>query len=812
MSANCAIISGVNDIFQEKDFSDITDAEIREMIKNLEDSKDIAKAQVLSQLKILEFMENYAKDVDGNPIPLALSSNNGILGHVNTSRAEAALIALISPDINEVSNNISAQKRMEVIQSKAFREINEFMDAMMPTKIGLFKAIFSNKTLNPEQAKLLNEVIKAMFKDPNVTNPDAIEFANALGKALDNLHQQHSARTGKISTLKDYGLPTKHDALKVRSVSKEAWMHDVLQWLNTAQMLQDNPDLDWATLKQRIEATYEVIRSDGINKFDKFISPTTSGADLKVNRLRNEHGDHRFLKFKDGDSWAKYQAKYGSGSVYQTITDHVLGMSREIALMEKFGPDYDQGFAYAKTQAMRLAEKERGDSKESAIGVGKRAQSYFDQLKGIQGMHPTKVASFLSSARNYMVSVSMGTSVLPAQTDHAFAANRAILNNMDPIRYAKKYASMLADKENRAFANSLISVADMAVDRVSSSFENMDAMYTGRSKAMADLTMRTSGMSIHTQSSRNAFNSEFIHTLTDFIGKHDWDSIPKGMKDALNRYGINDLDWEVLRNAQLVNHRGVDYIDIAKLTTGHQKIVQDKLIGMILTEMDHAVPTPGAREKAVASFGTDAGTIVGELVRTQNQFLSFPITLTMQYFGKMIYGSGTKMDKVKYMAGAATMSTVLGALIMQAQSAVQGKGPEDMDTADFWMRAMDKGGSFGVIGSFILNTEGYYAGISNGPVFDGPVKDLAYNLVAGNLQAMKNGDDTNFSGDAYNFIRNNVPGKTLWQTRLIVDRAIWDQLGESVDPHWRENQRAKVRRMREKGQTYYLAPGDLPLE
>jgi hypothetical protein len=61
--------------------------------------------------------------------------------------------------------------------------------------------------------------------------------------------------------------------------------------------------------------------------------------------------DSRFLVFKDADSWLKYSEKFGrplstlsnaidpGAAIFDSMISHVHGMSRDIALMERLGPN-----------------------------------------------------------------------------------------------------------------------------------------------------------------------------------------------------------------------------------------------------------------------------------------------------------------------------------------------------------------------------------------------------------------------------------------------------------------------------------------
>lgn len=799
MSETCIIQAGftkeeIKELFGEKNFDEINLDDVAYAIQSLTDETNQFRIQGVTQLGLLDYLENYGKNSNINWDAKQRFGSG--------SKEEAALTSLVANDLNEISGTISAEKRIQVIRQQTYAQLGEMMDFMAPSKRSLLRAVITKKAVSPEQSRMMANVVDEIM-GRNTGNAEARSFAQNLSASLDSLHNRYAALKGKDAKLDDWGLPQRHDPLKVRKISEDEWLDFTWKVLDIEKMMKNNPDIKTqADLMDILRGTYQSIRSNGVSKIKA--DPLQKMSLQKRNGIENLHKDHRFLQFKDGENWRAYQDEFGTGSVYQTVTDHIMSLSREIGLMEKFGPDYDAGFAYAKAQTMRKANEAGKDASQ----IGKKAETYFSQVKGLLGFEPHPIARGLQVARNLAISAKLGMATLSAQTDHAFSVNRAKLNNMSSIRMLNTYGKQMASPEFRKFAHRMAFTSEMAVDRVTTSFQHMDAMNNGSTKAIADLSMRASGLTLHTENARASFNLEFNQSIADLALTKHWDQLPDGMKHALTKHGISEGDWAIIKKSPMIEKDGAKYLDMAKM----EQATQDKLIGAMLTEMDYAVPTPGARERSVVAFGTDAGTIAGEIARTSNQFMSFPVTTMIQNFGRVLYADMDNMNKMQYMAATAIMSTVLGAMVIQAKHAVVGKTPEDTDTAEFWMRAMAQGGAFGIIGDFILNSEGFHQGMGTGPVFDGPVKDLAYTLALGNASKILSGEETTFGKDALNFISKNFPGNNIWYTRLAVDRALWDQMRKLSDPNWRQTQRQRLNKMRDKGQEHWWKPGELTPE
>lgn len=718
----------------------------------------------------------------------------------------SALASAITNDVNEISMTVGAEKKMLSLINLTHAKIADFMSYMAPTKFSQMRGIFTGKAVNPAQRKMMEDVVDEIFGQ-STKNADAARFSKELTQALDDLNNRYNNASGDFRRLKDWGLPQRHDVAKIQRASFDEWYGYTADRLDRKAMVKQYPDLeDDAAWREALNSVYETLRTDGLRKIDdRAIMPDGEGGVI-ANRvsprtlkdIRLKHESKRFLKFKDGRSWLDYQDKYGSGSIYQTITDHIMSTARETALMERFGPNHQQGFDYARA----VVQKATGSKTSTAL-----PHAYYEALSGINPAEPTGTAKLLKSIRDWNVATKLGGAVLSAQTDHAFSAQTALYNGLSTTRMMKNYIQQLS-RGNQKEAAKVALTGEFALDRLSAAFEHNQAMNAGRSKALADTVMRITGMEAHTVAMRQAFGIEFLQALGDQSSKAFPDMPPK-LQAAMKRYGIDEAKWDKIRSSEKTNLKGTDILDPTKIDDPD---TQAALVGMILTETDFAVPTPGVRERATTALGSQAGTIHGEAIRNLTQFTSFPVTVMIKH----MMGRGAKNrtmsagSKIAYAAQLAITSTLLGALVYQAKQVAAGKTPMDWDDPNFWMRAADQGGYFGLLGGFFLDTEGYYSGYSGGPIIDGPVKDLAYTLVAGNIQKIKDGTETTFGKDATDFLIKNFPGNNIWYTRLATERAIFDQLRRMSNPGYDRDMNDRIRKLRRRtGQEYWWKPGEL---
>jgi hypothetical protein len=57
------------------------------------------------------------------------------------------------------------------------------------------------------------------------------------------------------------------------------------------------------------------------------------------------------------------------------------------------------------------------------------------------------------------------------------------------------------------------------------------------------------------------------------------------------------------------------------------------------------------------------------------------------------------------------------------------------------------------------------------------------------------------------FIQNNLPGSTLWYTRLAFTRELLDQLQAEIDPDYNDSFSRMEKRAQQDGARYYWRPG-----
>jgi len=743
-----------------------------EAIESAKYGADRQLAQTGANIKTLKFLRSY----DGDNLQ--------------------AITAMLVNDLRGKAEGINIERVALTLNNLSHTKMLDFMEAMEAEKFQLFKGVFTDADATPAQKAMMRDVVRSIFGG-DATNPDAAKFGKQINKALDDAHNLHSRAGGQTDTLEGFGLPQKQDPLKVSKVSEEEWLNYTMTKLDIEGMKSRYGASD-DDIREMVRQSYYSIVTDGASKIGS--DPNTRISPKSLKKASDMHQNNRFLKFKDGDSWLDYQEKFGSGNVYMSITDHISNLSRETALMQRFGPDYEQGYAFAKAQAQQNI-----DSKGKTItDVSMRLNdSMFNEIKGWSGQRPHNLTHAINSIKSLEVASKLGGAFLSTFSDMAYSSLTKKFNGLSRElgfgQYLKQYT-----KGNRRFAAQMGLTAEYAISRTVSAFEYQTQMGASRARNAAEFVMRASNLTAHTIAARQAFGLEFNANVAAAV-KHGWADMDPKLKKAFNRYGIIEADFEIMAKAKKTQRDGVEFIDPKDLPIEQQI----KMVGMIGDETDFAVPTPGVRERVWVSLASDPNTVAGASARAGTQFMSFGTTIMTKHWGRAATEPNMQ-GKLAYAGYTLATTTMLGASVVAAKDIAAGREVNEdyLSSKEFWFKAMMQGGYLSFMGDILLKETGW-DDMWSAPLTDGVIRDVMGVLVFGNLQKLMTGgyDDINISKDAIEFLRKNTPATNLWYTRLALERAVWDNLRTMADPDFKSNALRRERKMkREDGRGYWWRP------
>lgn len=699
------------------------------------------------------------------------------------------------------------------IKQEALGNLMALIDAVKSrtgTAMGRRVAMFLFDVQNPAMTRDLAAEIWANA-DGHTGNKLALEGAKAWQKVIDDQRQRFNAGGGDVGKL-EYGfLPQPHDSARVRAAGREKWVNELLPKLNRERMIDENgAQLSEADARSMLHDVWETISTEGLNK-------QTPGAFKGSGARANAGSDARELHFKDADSYLEYLNNYGRGSMYDAMVSHVGRLSRDIGLVERYGPNPN---ATMKLQ-MDLAEHADGGVKRT---FGIKPQSYWDVVNGTTSAPDSaRIAQVGTDVRNVMTAGKLAGAVLASVTDVPSYFVTSGFNKLPYWDAFRNIGKLAASSETRRFLTSHGIIAETMIGDLNRwTNDNIKATWSGR---MANSVLRLSLMSAWTDTLRRAFSLTMMQGMARMAGK-DWEALSQWDRGRMERKGLTADDWGVIRQAELTKFRGVDHLTPESImASGHERSseIVAKVLGLIQDESEFAVLNPDLATKVIASGGTQRGTPLGELVRSAMQFKSFPIAMVSRHWRRVLDtpkvsdGSAPFLANRAVYAGAMLVSTTaLGALAVQLKQLVSGKDPIDMrpngpHPVKFWLKAAAQGGGMSIAGDMLLNDPGNTpadwirstSGTLMGPAVSTAAQALA--IPISNVWEHAKGKPTHTAAETMQLMRSNSPWLNLWYAKAAIDHAGMNALQENMSPGYLA--RTRQRAQQDFGQQFWWAPG-----
>lgn len=723
------------------------------------------------------------------------------MGRFNGDRGDAA-IALFDHDGRAPYSNVEARRK--VIEGQAHAQITGVLRR--------FKRNLAGRVRHPSD---LENFVREAFGE-NTGDLSAKELAQAWGEAAEGLRTRFNAAGGAIGKLDNWGLPQTHDMLAVRATKFEEWRDFIAPRLDREKMLDPVTGMKMTSqgLELALRNVYETIRSDG------WANRKPSGAGFG-SKLANRHADSRFLIFKDPERWLEYNKRFGrpqsglaeaidpNGPIFDAMMGHIGVMSRDIAMAEVLGPN---PAATVRWLQDTLKHEEAVSTDPTAKGLDRAVKSsrlvqrLYDEITGANSQPDSRrLALTFSALRSFQTAAKLGSATLSAVTDVAFQHVTRRFNGIPAANVLSGYVKMLnpLSHADRDLAVRLGLVADEASKMASAQSRYINEVLTGEmSSRLAEGVLRASGLSAWTQAGRWAFGMEFLSHVTHEAGRN-FDNLDPAFQRTLKRYGFGAAEWDSLRSTPMAEHRGSKWIMPENITDPR---LANRLMEMILTETDYAVPVASLRTRALYNR-LQRGTIIGELGRSALLFKSFGISMLLTHGRRMVQEQG--YNKLKYAAALTISTTLMGALASQMKGIARGEDPKPMEDPTFWAQAMAQGGGFGIFGDFINSAtsrfdDDIYSTLA-GPI---PADIVAAKRVG--FETLKNlrGEENHAGRELIRMIKSDLPGSSLWYIKLAFQRAILDQLQEEIDPDYYESFSRMEQKARKNGNDYWWSPGE----
>jgi len=720
-----------------------------------------------------------------------------MMGRSNPNRAVLAHF-----DQDGTSKFSSVTQRQSAIEGVAFGEMSNILATFR-----------RNLTGEVRQKAKLKDVVREIFGE-NTKDASARELAQAWKTTSNNLRKRYNRAGGAIANREDWGLPQTHDMLTVRKAGAAEWTNFIRPLLDPKKMIDEQTGLAFSPQKLEIALrdVYETISTDGMNKV------TPGGANLSKS-LANRRQDHRFLVFKDADSWISYQDKFGNPNSFDTMIAHVSNMSRDIAMLEVLGPNPRATVNFMK-QTLEVRASGNQAAEKAVVSTNRKVDELYMAVTGANNSPSNAFwAQTLAGTRQVLQSAQLGAASLAAITDVNFQriARQFIgLPQVNTVNQYLKLLNPLGAKEKGELAIRLGLIAEGWTSLAAGQMRYVgDISGPEITRRVADFVMRASFLSPMTNAGRWAFGMEFLGFLAD-NAKKSFNDVDPRFKKTLENYGFNQETWNIVRATDLYNDSGatflrpVDIINRTDISPDLANSLGSRVLEMVNTETNFAVPSTSMRGRLALTGDSRPGTWAGELTRSFAMYKNFGITLVNTHLVRGATQPGIK-GKGSYYSNLLISTTIMGALAIQLKEMSKGRDPRPMNTEEFWGAAFLQGGGLGIYGDFLFaDLNRFERGLP--ATVAGPVVGFAddiKNLTLGNLIEAASGKDTKAASELIRFAQRYTPGSSIWYLRSGLERNVWDRLQEWADPKARSKMRKQERKYkRDYGQEHWWGKGE----
>ena len=719
----------------------------------------------------------------------------------------------------------SAEDRIKIVRGELHAEMFEFLKNHRHTLIG-----------NTRNKATLELIGREIYSPGSTKNTAASEVAESVLRAIELGRKKFNDAGGSIPKADFRYIPQYHNSIRVAAVSQKEWIDFVMPMLNREKMInyQTGKNFDDVELKVALGEAYNNIYREGHG--------------VKLGRgsrsLANSRLDHRFLHFKDFDSWKVYTERFSSGDLFQVVMTHIDKISRDIGIMQTMGPNPDSFLRSLSQQINTWSSLQPVSKRATAQNKTKTAlESAEAQLYYIRGdLNQPVGATFsknMSTLRQIATAAYLGSASILALGD--FNLTR-ITSRFAGVPSAKAMMSNLrtfvsplggVDKNTRL---KIAATSGLAAEHWSTLASGM-ARYSADtvesyefSRRLADIVLRTTQLSWLTQAGRwgagmefQAFNARSLNLSYKQLQKTN-----EKYANYLKEYGIGETEWNIIRQTKPYDAgvddpkwKGAEYLrgeEIAKRTDISPALAQDlsyKYMHAMQNFVDYAVPVASARGATVISGKTRPGTVAGEFLRSVLQFKQFPLTFNFTHMARGVYRKGIK-GKMGYILPLLTTTMIMGAFSHEMKNIVKGKNistDDNYNNPKYWLNALLHGGGLGFAGDILFGGR-YSVDAQAGRTAElaGPTIGFAFqvlDLTFGNVyQGLDPNKKMNLGADIAKFLRNNSPGGSAWYLRLVLERYFFEYIQELIDPKYNSKIKRKVRRTKkDERNTYWWQPG-----
>ncbi|MHA1462018.1 MAG: hypothetical protein ACTSQ0_03010 [Candidatus Heimdallarchaeota archaeon] len=663
-------------------------------------------------------------------------------------------------------------------------------------------------------------------------NEKAFEAAKVIKKHSDDLRKELIEVGATVGEIDNYLTKMMHDPYAIRKAGFAKWNDLMLRVIDHEKVFKNVKDQD-----KFMKDAYNQITSGKDMLIDTYIPNKVT------DKFKSKVEGHKVFHFiKDGEY--EYRQNFGkNNTIIADLIDVTTFDTKAVEMMRKFGPDWKKTI----NDAMALEQE-----KLRVIGNAKdldkfrkeqiKLQNLIDHFDGTANMPVygtmSNIFSFYRQFKNMNLLGNILFSAFPDLAIMPLTLRHQGVNIGSSVKksFIDSYGK-IARQDRKLFTHMEFADMEYVMGQTMSRFAGFGDMMDKKGALnslgrASNFFFKLTGI----QGWNKHHKERFIHILTSYAGAMkdiEYKNLNVDFLRTLGKYEIDADGWDFLRtygaiqspgnkDIYYVSSRNIDKIpdeviaqkffsnetNAAKLRLKIDRY-KSKLISdynaYLIDSTDHAIVTPGLKQRAYAFGATKPGTISGELARSFWHLKTFPLTLTQKVIMRSFVGG--KQGRLN-IAGAdieglmlgIIMATSMGYLANAITDLSKLRTPKDMidHPVPTLMDAIRRGGGGGLFADFVFALENKYGGTvleSIGGVAAGDAVKLGHvfsNILEGKFDKA--------GGKVLKETMKNVPFSNLFYTKAAYDFLLLDRMNEWLNPGYKR--RIETNMKKEYGQEF----------
>jgi hypothetical protein len=742
---------------------------------------------------------------------------------IQTLKAENAKLTRSQSQIKDLFNTENYAAGVYKEATKNLRDMINASETRDGT--GVMRGL-GMRLLGLDNPAMTADVVREVYAkaDGHTGNKAAQAGAKAWLDTIEGLRTRFNAAGGDIGKL-GYGyLSQAHDLAKVVATKADVWAKFIMdnQLLDRKQYVHpDGALLNDAEITAMLMASHETLATGGANKNEP-------GQAMGTGARSNRGSDSRVIHFKDGDAWIKYMGEYGEGSLYDSMIGHISRMSRDIALVERMGPNPEATFKVQADISKRADNPHNTTFKEvmDSRSMGATPEAIWRIVSGEKGTPESRfIARNFQDARNIMTASKIVWGPLTGLADVATSLQTLHYHRIPAIEYLSAYKDQIKGILKPLTKNEhveFLKTQEVISESLLSSMERHSGQHMTHSLfgKVTNAVMKLTLMNAWTDAARNAFSDVLMRSYTNKLGK-SWQQLDEWDRYLMGNKGITETDWAIITKATPDPLSPVALVSAPRIRATGLEGAQEaatKWSGFVSDEAQFAVVNPDLASRNITTG--KPGTPHGEVWTSVMQFKAYPMAMFTRHYGRIFNTpqglegapvgfrgestAGVVYNRAAALAGLTFAATIMGAIQTEARQMAVGKDPITADPTDekgrkFWAKAFAAGGG-GTYMADVLMAAG-----------EDPSRKMQGHLgLLGPLAGVAGGvvdvaKSKHPGADAVKLVSDQLPG--MWQFRAAYEHWFLHNAQEALNPGYLARMRARAQK--DWGQDYWWSPGEM---